>query len=180
MKWFGFALLGVGGLLVCIVIVLLVLGRRSAAGRIRGEILINRPADTVFAWITEPAKLTQWVGGLVEVRAETPGPKAVGSRESWVMQDPRQKRGMTMTSEVTLLDPGRRIDARVGVPGMFSGVGSYTVTPMGEGASRLATDSRFAYDSWFFRLLEPVITPGATKKLLEDFARLRQKLESAG
>ncbi|MEO8636383.1 MAG: SRPBCC family protein [Gemmatimonadales bacterium] len=178
MKWIGLTVLGMCGVVVVTVIGLLLMGRRASAGQLRGEVVINRPGDTVFAWITEPDKLTQWVGGLVEVRPETPGPKAVGSRESWVMQDPIRRQGMTLLSEVTALAPNRRIAARLSLPGSFSGVGSYTVTPLENGSTRLEADSRFTYDRWFFRLLEPLISAQATKKLQTDFGHLKEKLEA--
>ena len=48
------------------VVVLLAISKDQS--RLDATIEIARPPDVVFAWVTEPARVKQWLGWLVEIR----------------------------------------------------------------------------------------------------------------
>jgi uncharacterized protein YndB with AHSA1/START domain len=178
MKWLAW---GVGGLLGVVFLacaVLWVLGRRDDAGRVLVSIDVARPPADVWAWVTEPEKEKAWVSWLVDVRR--PGPLRVGSTETWVMEDRHNgNKPMEIRSVTTAIEPGHVLAVQLSSPGVFTGNAVYTLTDLGNGRTRLSCDSRYRYELAFARLLEPLITPSATKKFAEDFARLKTLAESA-
>jgi uncharacterized protein YndB with AHSA1/START domain len=178
MKWLGWGVAGLLGLVLVMACVLWVLGRRDEAGRIQASIDIGRSPAEVWAWITEPKKEKAWVSWLVEVKGD--GQTKAGSRQVWVMEDRNNNnQRMEIESVATAVEPGHRLDVRLSAPGMFSGDAVYTLTDLGNGRTRLSTDSRYRYDMAFARLMEPLITPSARKKFVEDLARLRTLAETS-
>src|SRR5262245_50821938 len=87
------------GVVVLAALVLLVLGQRADAGVLKGTLEVARRPEDLFPWVNDPERLKLWVSGLVEVRAETPGPRAVGTREVWVIDDPDTKRRIEVAGE---------------------------------------------------------------------------------
>lgn len=175
-KW---ALLGLGALLLLAVVALVLLGRRAGAGRNDATIEIDRPREEVYAWISEPTKLTQWVDWLVEVRQEPPGPDGQVRREVWVMNDPNTQGRMELATTMTRIDAPRFVEATVSTAGMFDGTVSYELTEVRPGRTRLDYRSHFTYGPWLYRLIEPLVTPQAQQKLVSDLERLKQKAEAA-
>jgi uncharacterized protein YndB with AHSA1/START domain len=168
---------GIVGLVVLAVLVLLALGLRGGANEIRNSITISRPPAEVFAWLTEPDKLKQWISWLVEVRIEGQ-PGVPGSRAVMVMDDPSMKKRVEMSSTLVKSDPPRLVELKLEMPGMFTGDISYALEPK-DGGTLVNTVFRFHYDVFFARLLEPLITPQAKKKQVMDFATLKTKAEAA-
>jgi uncharacterized protein YndB with AHSA1/START domain len=173
-----YLLAGVAGVVVLAVVVLLVLGAQSDR-RIAASIDIARPADIVFAWITEPQRLQSWVGWLVEIRDETPGHARVGGRQVWVMEDRNNNnQRMNIEAEIVTYQPNQRLHARLNSPGAFTGSVDYGLEPLGPDRTRLSYTMSYDYEHWFAKLLEPVIARSAQQKLEEDLARLKQKAEA--
>jgi len=179
MKRLGIVLGIAAGLVVLAALVLLVLGQRADAGLLKGTVEIARRPEDLFPWVNDPEKIKLWVGGLVEVRSETPGPRAVGTREVWVMDDPNLGRRIEVTGEITALEPDKLVSARISMPGAFEGESTATLTDAGPGLTRVDQVGRFTYTSWLARLLEPIVTSQARKKLVADLARLKEQSENA-
>lgn len=179
MKW----LLRIAGVLVglCVLalVVLFALSRRPGAGKDEVSVEIARPPEVVWAWMTEPDKLVQWVSWLQAVEYDSTTAMGVGHREVWVMNDPNTKETMRIQATITAEDAPRSGAAHLLVPGSFEGDASYTITDLGNGRSRLTQKTSFRYLQAFFALLEPLITPEARKKQVADFARLKEKAEAA-
>jgi uncharacterized protein YndB with AHSA1/START domain len=179
MKW----LIRIVGVLVAIVVValvgLLAVSRRPGAGKCDVSVEIAQPPQVVWAWITEPDKLTQWVGWLSAVESDTTTAMGVGHREVWVMNDPNAKQPMRIPCTVTAEDAPRKGAALIDMKGMFLGTVEYTLTDLGNGHTRLTQKTKFTYSHPMAALMEPFITPQAQKKQVADFARLKAKAEAA-
>lgn len=179
MKW----VLVIGGVVLGAVLlgvlVLAGLGYREGAGRIQGTAEIARPAAEVWPWIVEEEKLTQWVSWLIEVHDLTPGREGNGARRKWVMIDPNMNnQRMEIEGEVVEFEPGRVSSMKLNSPGMFTGRGTYRLTELGDGRTRVEYVSTFEMESAMARLLEPVITPQAQKKAEDDLASLKRAVEA--
>ena len=170
----------VAGLLVLAVVVLLAMGQRAAEGRNDHTVEIAAPPEVVWRYLEEPEKLKLWVAWLHEVRREPPGPDGVVRREVWVMDDPNTQGRMELAAELVEVTPPRLVHVKVGVPGSFDGWIRYELSALDGGRTRLAYTSHFAYGPWLFRLLEPLVTPQAQKKLVADLAKLKAVAEGAG
>ena len=169
----------VGALLVVGVAGLWIASNRRDAGRMRASVEIERAPEEIWPWITEPEQLTQWVGWLAEVKPDTTTPaEGIGHRETWVMDDPRARAKMMVPGTVTLWEPPDHMGVHVEVPGQFSGDVLYTLTDLGDGNTRVEQDGRYTYDSRLVSLMEPLLTPGAMRKVFDDMKRLKEKVEA--
>jgi uncharacterized protein YndB with AHSA1/START domain len=178
-KWF----LRIGASLLVLALVavtgLWFASNRSDSGRMRGSIEIARPPEEIWPWMTEPDRLTQWVGWLTVVEPDSATPPAgIGHRETWVLDDPRMKRRVRVPGTITLWEPPLQMGVHVELPGMGDGDVFYKLTDLGNGRTRLEQDGRFRYVGRFVKLMEPMITPEAMRKMLADMNRLREKIEA--
>lgn len=54
--------------------------------RVEHSVLIARPVEEVFAYVTRAESVPEWKRGLEAVRRETTGPPGVGTRETHVSE----------------------------------------------------------------------------------------------
>ncbi len=180
MKW----VLRISGIFVALLIiavaVLFALGHRANAGQIHVSTEINASAEQLWPWLNDSDKVKQWVSWLAEVRQDRPT-TGVGTKQIWVMHDANNG-GKPMEIEGTYTEylPPTRLTVQVSSAGSFDGQQTYSVQNLGAGRTRLNIDGRYHYSQWFAELLEPLITPAAEKKLVEDVARLKSLVESGG
>lgn len=177
MKWLIRIVGGLVALVLLCVLGLWLAGMRPGAGETHSVVEIARPPEVVWAWVTTPDSLKQWVSWLDEVRLDTPGVSGVGARETWFMNDPNLKRRVALQSEVIAYDAPRMVTVRLGAREAFSGEASFTLTPTATG-TRLETRGRWEYVEPFAKLMEPLITPEALKKERMDFATLKRLAEA--
>lgn len=179
MTWIAITFASLMGLIIFAAGSLFAMGFRSRAGRLAATIDIDLPPDQVFPWLEEPDRLTQWVSWLVEVREETPGERGPGTRRTWLMDDPNVKQRLEVRGETVAREPGRVLIVKSGMEGGFDGEATYRLTDLGDGRTRLSSEGRFKFTHWLARLMEPVVTSQARKKMTRDFARLKQRVEAA-
>ena len=143
---------------------------------IHESVEIARPPEDVWAYATDPARLTEWQDKLLEATLETPGPVGVGSRM-------KQKRDVglgtrTFTAEVTTYEPPR-VFAFHGLDGPVRPEGKVTLEPLDDGnRTRYTIDMDFKGHGLGFLLL-PLVRRDAGKQSRESLAHLKQKLEGA-
>ncbi len=172
MKWVLRILGGLIGVLVLGVVVLFAMSQRANAGKMHNSIELNAPAERVWAWVTDPGKLPQWVSWLVEVR---------GERKNcvWVMRD-ENNGGQIMEIHSTVVEdaPPHRFRANLSAAEGFDGEATYEITDLGGGRVRLDINAAYRFNMWLAKLMEPVIMPSAEKKMLRDLATLKSKVEA--
>jgi len=167
------------GLLLIAVAGLWIASNRRDAGRMRASVEIERAPEEIWPWITEPEQLTQWVKWLREVRPDTTSPaEGIGHRETRVIDDPRTKEPKLEAGNVTLWEPPDQMGIHVEMPDEYEGDILYTLTDLGNGRTRVEQDGRFTFDKRFASLLEPLMTPGAMRKMFDDMKRLKEKVEA--
>ena len=135
--------------------------------------VVNRPAEEVFAYLTDPENLPEWQSMVSESRKDSPGPMDVGTR----MTNVRNFLGRRIESqvEVTAYEPSRRFDVQV-----VSGPVPFKVSQTLE-----ATDGRTTIrveaegePGGFFKLAEPLVARQAERQFKNDFATLKDLLEA--
>ena len=142
--------------------------------RVDLTVQVSRPVEEVFAYVTDPAKLSEWQINLVSVTKETEGPVRSGTRFREVRRAPF---GRTVEAivEVSAYEENRRFDLRI-VSGPlpidgrneFTGVDGSTRIEFGaEGELRGA-----------LRLARPVLARLLHRQFESDYARLQDALES--
>jgi carbon monoxide dehydrogenase subunit G len=180
MKWVSRIAGGLAAVLLLCVLVLLALGRRSGAGREDAAIEIAAAPAQVWQWIDDPAKLKQWVSWVVEIKtAESKRLSGPSAKYAIVMRDPNEGNALITINAVCMkAEPPVYKDTALSTPGAFDGRQTYRLVPMANGHTRLEVHATFHYSIWFAQLMEPLITPAASKKMDDDLAHLKSLVES--
>jgi uncharacterized protein YndB with AHSA1/START domain len=137
------------------------------------EVLLAAPPEQVFPYLTEPALLTQWMGGLVESRPLDDGVLRVGARAREVVEENGKR--FEMESEVVGLEPNRTLEVSLRHPSMEC-VNRYQLEPE-DSHTRVTMTMRLS-GRGFMRLMAPFIGGPARRKLDADFGRLKELLEA--
>ncbi|MGJ5815097.1 SRPBCC family protein [Paludibaculum fermentans] len=178
MKWVLYIGGGLLGVLLLAVVILMGLGLRSDAGRMQASVVVRRSPVDVWPWLTESGKLKAWVGWLIEVREESPGAHGIGSRSVWVMEDRNNNnQKLEIVNEVCEWVPARRLATHAGFQNMFSTDAAYVLTDLGDGGTRIESDTRVHYGHPLAKVFEPLITWQAGKKTVEDLGRWKSLAE---
>jgi hypothetical protein len=85
---------------------------------------------------------------------------------------------MVISGTCTEYAPPKSLGIKLGVPGEFDGQQNYRLTDLGNGRTRLEIAMSFRFDSAFAKLMEPLITPSARKKMDGDLMRLKSLAET--
>jgi carbon monoxide dehydrogenase subunit G len=136
-------------------------------------VLIQRPPEDVFQFVTDLTKTTLWQTTIDELRQVTPGPMAVGTQAI----DVRRFLGRRIESqwEVVEHDPPRRSAIR-GISGPIPFTGTYTLEPV-EGATRFTSTVDLDAHG-FFKLAEPIFAGIARRELRSNLGHLKDLLEA--
>lgn len=171
LKWMGSI---VGGLFALTILGLLAFGLRPSAGHVEGSIEIARSPQRIWPWMTEPGPQKEWISWLKEVRMHS------DTRATWVMEDRNNNNAlMEIEGEITESRPPNYSKAKLWSTGSFTGISEYKLEDIGGGRTRVTQSGDYRYEHWLARLLEPVITPAAEKKLRADLEQLKRKVEAA-
>ncbi len=140
--------------------------------RLERAIVIGRPAEEVFAFVSDPTNLPAWQSTALAVHVDG-GPVEVGSRFGDVRHlGPRR---FETTVEVTALDPGRRFDVRV--TGAPVPIDIHHVFEARDGATRLRVTIE-GRPRGALRLAAVAMTRAAEHMIDGDLARLKTLLEA--
>src|SRR5438105_4468095 len=93
------------------------------------SVAIDRPAEVVFAFISDPAAYPRWRGDVVAVEHVPPGPLARGSTFDQIIASflGRQR----FTFQVTVYEPNGRLELRAS-PGPVRPIVTYRVESAGK------------------------------------------------
>ena len=140
--------------------------------RAEHSIVIERPPDEVFAYLSDPSKLPEWQASAIDARQETPEPMSIGTR----VRETRKFLGRRMESvvEVTAYEPGRELSLKV-----VSGPLPFHVRQMLERVE-LGTKIDVVIEGepgGFFKLAEPLVVRAVERELANNLATLKDVLE---
>jgi len=141
--------------------------------KLESSIVINRPAETVWAYVADFEKNTMWNPATVEMRLTSEGPLRKGSTYVWAGQ--WLGRRMESNCEVTEFEPGRKFAYKI-VSGPFPGTASTTLEPAG-GGTRVTISSEGEMGG-FFKLAEPVVAAMSRRQIEGMLANLKDLVEA--
>jgi uncharacterized membrane protein len=143
---------------------------------INETIEIGRPAQDVFAYVSDMARHPEWQEKLLAATVETEGPMRVGTR---VKQTRRVGGGTrTFTLEVTEHDPPNGLAFR-GIDGPVRPRGRITLEPL-DGGQRTRYSAQLDFEGHGLGLLlGPLVRRDARRQLPDSLQRLKQKLEAS-
>jgi uncharacterized membrane protein len=141
---------------------------------VTAQVEIRRPVGEVAAYMVDPNNDPTWIGGVREVRMETPPPLAVGSRVARVAHF--LGRRVEYVNEVTELDPARVLDMR-SVKAPFPMRVTYSFDAAGDGATTIVRNRVRGAPGGFFAMFGPLLGPLVRRSVQKDLERLRDVLE---
>ncbi|WP_042410390.1 SRPBCC family protein [Streptacidiphilus carbonis] len=136
---------------------------------------VDRPAEQVFAYATDPARFHEWQQGVVGGYTDPPGDPVVGTcclttRHIGFADRPT-------TSEITRIDPPRTWRVR-GTGGPIRATVDVDVQPLAESRSRLTITVDFEGHGIGKLLVPLVVSPQARKEMPANLATLKANLET--
>ena len=138
---------------------------------------VSRPAEEVFAYVTDPSTFPEWQNGVVRGHMNE-SPTRVGSQCTTVRNIGGREREVHTT--ITDYDPPRRWADR-GVHGPIRAIVEVLVEPIADGSQSRVTINLDFTGHGIGRLLVPlVVRRQAAREMPENMRRLKQRLEAAG
>ena len=137
---------------------------------------VDRPAEDVFVYATDPTRFSEWQTGVVDGRLDQPGIPSVGARCLTTRRIGFADR--QSTSVVAHIDPPRTWGVR-GIDGPIRALVDVTVEPLGTGRSRLTISVDFAGHGIGKVLVPLVVRREAAKEMPANVAALKRRLESS-
>ncbi len=136
--------------------------------------VVNRAAEEVYAYATDPSSFHEWQAGVVDGHMDEFGPPRVGARCLTTRRIGRSKR--SATSEVYQVDPPRTWGVR-GIDGPIRAEVDVSVEPLDAQRSRLTITVDFR-GRGIGRLLIPLIVRReARNEMPVNLAALKGRLE---
>jgi uncharacterized protein YndB with AHSA1/START domain len=135
-------------------------------------VVIDRPIEEVFAYVTDQTNTPNWQASLVDVQRTTPGPIGVGTKHTFVRNF--MGRRMEADNEYVAFEPDRLVTFRT-----TSGpplVASYLFEAVPDG-TRLTSRVELQ-GAGLFGLLEPVIGASLRREMKAALPALKALLES--
>ena len=143
--------------------------------KVEGTIVINRPIEEVFAFLTNPDNAPLWQGSVLESKQTSEGPVGVGTSGQMVSQF--LGRRMESTWEVTEYELNRKATLK-STSGPVPYKQSATVESVDEGTK--ATLVAEYEVGGFFKLAEPIVDRMVQRQAETDFAILKDLVEAHG
>ena len=135
---------------------------------------VNRCADDVFAYATDPTRFHEWQNGVVDGHLDQPDNPAVGTRCFTTRRIGGAHR--PSTSEITHINPPKTWGVR-GVDGPIRATVDLTVEPVTAQRSRLTIAVDFTGHGIGKLLVPLLVRPAARKEMPTNLAALKQRLE---
>ena len=139
------------------------------------SIEVERPADEVFSYATDPSKFSEWQRGVVSGSMDSRGAPAVGDRCRTTRRIGGAER--PATSELVRLDPPRAWAVR-GLDGPIRAQVDLSVEPLTEQRSRLTIAVDFEGHGVGKVLVPLVVRRQARTEMPSNLAKLKERIEA--
>jgi uncharacterized protein YndB with AHSA1/START domain len=139
------------------------------------SIVIARPVEVVFAYISNYEHDSQWRAGIIEMTQTPPGRTQIGTKTREVARFFGKKR--VTPAEITHYEPDRKV--------AFSGLMVNSVPVSGSRTvERRGDQTRFIYQakvelSGFSLLIKPLMVMILRRRFMSDLRCLKERLEGA-
>ena len=135
---------------------------------------VDRSAEDVFAYATDPTRFREWQAGVVDGHMDEPGIAAVGARCLTIRRIGGGNR--SSTSEVAHTNPPKTWGVR-GVDGPIRAIVDVTVEPLTAHRSRLTIAVDFEGHGIGKLLVPLVVRREARREMPANLATLKERLE---
>jgi carbon monoxide dehydrogenase subunit G len=136
-------------------------------------VIVERPPEHVFAFVSDPRNDSAWASEITEVRQTSEGPLGVGA--SFVQVARFLGRRLEVPFELTEYEPNRAVTITP-TCGPVRLAARRSVEPV-EAGTRVTIQAS-GQSGFFLNLLEPVVARVARRRLRLALARLKEVLEA--
>jgi uncharacterized protein YndB with AHSA1/START domain len=137
---------------------------------------VARPAEEVFAYVTDPSTMSEWQQGCVSGHMDC-APTPVGSKCTTIRRIGGRER--EVITEITEYDPPHRWADR-GISGPIRAIVAVTVEPLADSSrSRVTIEVDFTGHGIGKLLVPLIVRRQAASEMPENMQRLRQRLEAS-
>jgi len=142
--------------------------------KIEASVIIDRPIEEVWTFISDISKIPKWITEVVELRQTSAGPLGVGATCDF--REKMRNTTMTVSSRVTEYEPNRRLSfEHLSGPGKGSKI-TFSVDPI-EGKTKFTNTNNMKF-SGFYKLLGPFVTPSLRRAVISGLGNAKRILES--
>ena len=143
------------------------------------SVVIERPPEEVFAYVTDPQNIPEWVEAIREVHRETEGPPKEGERFTVALDTGLLGRRWEQYFEVTAYEPPRRYSDRRKIGGPFQDEHTYNFEEEAGGGTHLSLTME-AHPSGFFRIFGALLEKAIQRQVRKELGTLKDMLEARG
>lgn len=145
-----------------------------ATFQIAESVEIDRPADTVFRYVTDLSRQPLWRPN-VSIRDLSGEPLRVGT--TWSEVSKFMGREMVVDFEVTALEQGRRLEMKQEGAGV-SGKLTWSFSPIMDDSSEFTLSFDGELSGWLAGLASGLLRNQAQKDMKRDLANLKSNMEA--
>jgi uncharacterized protein YndB with AHSA1/START domain len=162
-------------------VVLWFAARRGDRGYISEQVTINRPATTVYRWITTDELLRRWISNLAKLERIPASGAASQSNFVYRIDEMIAKRPVAIKARIVRAIPNQELklsvrSANEAADG-FNGDAELKLLPNGD-YTQLIFTLQTNFQSLSDQIFEPILTYATRKKLEEDLTRLKFMIEA--
>jgi uncharacterized membrane protein len=144
--------------------------------RIEESVEIDRPVEDVFSYATTLENFPEWVGNVIEVRKDAPGPLREGER--FTAQQKLLGRRFESPFEVIAYEPNQRYAHR-STGGPVPVTMNFTYEPVSSERTRI-TQRNEGEPGGFFGLVGPLLERAFRRQTRTNLENLKDLLEARG
>ena len=143
-------------------------------GKITYSIEMQSPVEIVFGYLENPEHIKEWVDGLVEMELLTNGGSRVGAKTRQVHVE--HGRRIELFEEVLAYEPNQRVKIKAETEGFWL-TAEYKLHPV-NGGTRIDYEAETHLESWFMKLMSPIVHRASRQKVIGDLGRLKTLVEA--
>ncbi|MBZ0280420.1 MAG: SRPBCC family protein [Anaerolineae bacterium] len=140
---------------------------------VKDSIVIHRPVEEVFAYVSDLTNAPEWQTGLIEVRKTTAAPLGIGTQFTFVRKFLGRK--LEASNEFTVYKPDEIVTFKT-TSGPISVEASYLFETEPEG-TRVTCHIEMKPEG-FSKLAEPLIAASVRREMSAEFGYLKDLLEN--
>ena len=141
--------------------------------RIEESVVIKRPVDQVFAYVTNIKNLPQWESAILEAEQTSPGQMGIGT--TFRGANRAMCRRMVWTSKVTEYEPNKKWGETISSGSML--IEEHLTFDPADGGTKFT----ILYDmkvGGFLKLLSPMVVSSMRKEIKKSLSNLKTILEA--
>ena len=141
----------------------------------RQTVVINLPAEEIFAYMSDFENLIDWSGATISVRKTSPGEIRVGATVRSTIRF--LGRWMDITFEIVECEPGRCLTIK-SLSGVTPCLFCYQFEPVKDGATNVSLETVIHITGGILGLTDSVVTNVVRRQLEHDLLTLKDVLEA--